>query len=93
MKDKEKRIAAFIESLPITPNEVGTQSLIIPSDIGVVGEGINSQNCVNASREDCYNSKNGKNCQNFEVCGNAENYDLCWNGRESEIEKPLHPNK
>lgn len=88
MKDKEKRIAAFIESLPITPNEAGTQSLVLSTDLNELGNGENGGDCVNKEKEQCYISTNKGNCQNYKnFCGQATNKKKCFNGLSDEIEK------
>lgn len=87
MSEKEKRIAAFIDSLPLTPNEAGTQSIVLSTNLNELGDGENGGDCINMLQEQCYLSTNKGNCKNYSgFCGQATNKKTCFNGPSGKIE-------
>lgn len=88
MNDRINRIAAFIESLPITPDENGNQSIVMTTDLGAVGEGKNEGDCINADRQQCTKSTNGGNCENTaNYCKDSKNGGNCKSGLTDEMGK------
>ena len=68
MKEQQKRIAAFIESLPMCTSNVQGQSVVLSADIESVG-GDNAKNCVNNGN--CGYVLNGGDCRNYDSTGCA----------------------
>lgn len=66
MKEREKRISAFIESLPALANQEIGESIILTTDMESVG-GENKGNCVNHG--DCRNQANTGTCRNYDPTG------------------------
>lgn len=80
MKEKQQRIAAFIDSLQIEDGTSEAFSTILPINLNAIGSGDNSGNCINEMSVQCDKSKNGGSCQNYSgACGHSSNKGSCLN--------------
>lgn len=77
MKQQEKRIAAFLESIDNNLSCDG-QSVLLSSDLDALGEGTNASACNNHSLSGC--ASNNEGCVNFDgKCDNSHNGKDCTN--------------
>lgn len=89
METKLNRIAAFIDSLPAESMVGESSSMVLTSQLDVVGgstDATNESTCENKSIN-CYTSQNQKQCINVGLCGEATNKAGC-----STIDPPITDN-
>ena len=77
---KAGRIAAFIENLPMDASLGNCESVLLSTNMDMVGAGRNGGNCVNETFGSCNNSTNNGDCKNYgDNCGDATNNKTCEN--------------
>lgn len=78
--EKQGKIAAFIESLPMETGIGDCQSTLLVTNMEYLGGyAINGGICVNDSVESCYEASNTKDCRNYKnTCGNSKNREKCY---------------
>lgn len=88
MDNKLNRITAFIDSLPIDNDRDADHSVVLPTEMELLGAGDNSGNCSNYMLNQCKKSKNGGDCKNYGVCADSKNEGNC----ENLIAGPIYTN-
>lgn len=79
MESKQKKIAAFIESLPIDSNVGECESVLLSTNMNFMGG--NGGDCTNSIASKCTRSENGGNCINTSSnCSKSKNAGNCQNG-------------
>ncbi len=79
MNKQLERITAFIESLPVENGLEDGQSVLLSTDMNLVG-GDNGGNCINDLFEQCNKAENKGDCQNYNsACGKSTNKGSCYN--------------
>lgn len=74
--EKQGKIAAFIESLPMETGIGDCQSTLLVTNMEYLGG--NGGDCINNDEQQCYKSNNGGNCKNYHgYCGKSENHGSC----------------
>lgn len=93
MKQKESRIAKFIESLPEDANLSNCKSTLLATNLNKMGAaGDNGGDCVNDYAKQCNKSKNGGNCKNYNyACADSTNNGSCYSTSGPQPNKPLEP--
>jgi|GEM_PF-5821368 len=81
MKERNEKIAAFIEKIGSPGLEGESQSVLLPSVLdNIGGAGSNDRSCKNSSEQTCYDAINGNHCVNYSnFCGKSSNRDSCIN--------------
>ena len=78
MKQRNEKIAAFIEKIGSPGLEGESQSALLPTTFEAIG-GDNGGDCINYE-DSCRKVKNGGNCKNYNrLCGKAVNKGTCLN--------------
>ncbi len=78
MSEKLKRIASFIEALPVEVSTVDCESVLLSGGVLPGGDSsVNQKECINTFIS-CNGSSNGGTCQNS-ACNNTSNTGACKN--------------
>jgi len=79
MEQRLSKIAAFIDSLPVDAEIGDCQSVLLPTNMDVLGGTTNGGNCVNPD-EGCVGAINGRDCKNATgQCSGSTNNGDCDN--------------
>lgn len=75
---KAGRIAAFIENLPMDASLGNCESVLLSTNMDMVGAGVNGGDCLNTDQKACESSKNAGDCKNYGgSCDGATNNRAC----------------
>lgn len=75
--EKQGKIAAFIESLPMETGIGDCQSTLLVTNMEYLGG--NGGICINDDKERCYRSDNAEDCRNYNSkCGESKNHKKCY---------------
>lgn len=87
MKQKTKKIAAFIESLPMDVTIGNCESALLSTNMEFVG-GDNGGDCINELYDQCHKAENGGNCENYNsACNKSTNRGGCLNTTLKRLQK------